>query len=299
MGDFLSIMHIAVLGNERSWYCAEIARAATARNMQCTRIDFPRLTAAVNSTSLPSLSGNDVDLTSVDAVIVRTMPPGSLEQVVFRMDALAQLAESGVLVINSPLAIEYAVDKYRTLSLLHAADIPVPETIVCEDYESAMHAFELLGGDVVIKPIFGAEGRGIVRVSDVDIAHRTFRTLTRLNAVLYLQKFIPHDGFDLRLLILDGEIIGGMKRICEEDFRVNISRNGRAEAYQPTAAECQLALQAAKKTDTCFAGVDLLYDRDGNCYVIEVNAVPGWRAFARVTNIDVADKLVALIEQKV
>ncbi len=136
-------------------------------------------------------------------------------------------------------------------------------------------------------------------MSDVDIAHRTFRTLSRLNAVLYLQKFISHAGFDLRLLVLDGKILGGMKRICDDDFRVNISRNGRAEIYQPTDVECQLALQAATETDTCFAGVDLLYDNEGNCYVLEVNAVPGWRAFASVTGIDVATKLVELIEQKV
>ncbi|VAX40482.1 Possible glutaminyl transferase clustered with tetrahydromethanopterin biosynthesis genes [hydrothermal vent metagenome] len=292
-------MHIAVLGNEGSWYCAEIARAAKRRNISCTRIDFPRLTAAVGVASLPLLAGSEIDLTQVDAVIVRTMPPGSLEQVVFRMDALAQLASQGVVVINSPLAIECAVDKYRTIATLHSANLPVPATIACEDYESAMTAFEVLGGDVVIKPIFGAEGRGIVRVSDVDIAHRTFRTLSRLNAVIYLQEFILHAGFDLRLLVLDGTIVGGMKRICEDDFRVNISRNGHAEIYTPTNAECQLALQAAKKTDTCFAGVDLLYDDKKNCYVIEVNAVPGWRAFARVTGIDVADKFVELIEQKI
>ncbi len=154
-----AMMHIAVLGNEGSWYCAEIARAAQLRNIKCTRIDFPRLTAAVNTTSLPMLSSSNVDLSKVDAVIVRTMPPGSLEQVVFRMDALAQLAYAGLMVINSPQSIEYAVDKYRTIAMLHAANIPVPATIVCEDYESAMNAFEALGSDVVIKPIFGAEGR--------------------------------------------------------------------------------------------------------------------------------------------
>ena len=62
----------------------------------------------------------------------------------------------------------------------------------------------MLGGDVVVKPLFGAEGRGIVRVSDPDLAFRTFRTLERIQSVLYLQQFIEHKGFDVRILVLDG-----------------------------------------------------------------------------------------------
>jgi len=285
-------VHIAVLGNEGSWYYADIARAAKRHDIVCTRIDFPSLSATVGNSEWPSLSANDLDLSTVDAIIVRTMPPGSLEQVVFRMDALGQLAESGLLVINSPKAIECAVDKYRTTAALFAVGLRVPETIVCENFEAAMQAFEMLGSDVVVKPIFGAEGRGIVRVSDIEIATRTFRTLSRLNAVLYLQKYIQHDGSDIRILVLNNQILGSMQRHSTEDFRVNVSRNGTATAYQPTVEECEMALRAAQVTDTCFAGVDLLYNEQGICYVIEVNAVPGWQAFSKVTQIDVADKLL-------
>ncbi len=234
---------------------------------------------------------------STDVVLVRTMPPGTLEQVVYRMDALSRLEAGGMRVINSPKSLECAVDKYLTTARCQAAGLPVPETVVCESEETALAAFEWLGGDVVVKPLFGSEGRGILRVSDSDLALRTFRTLSRLGAVLYLQKFIPHPGYDVRILVLAGEVLGGMKRYAApNEFRTNVSQQGRAEAHAPTSAECELAQTAAAATGAWFAGVDLLFDRAGECYVVEVNAVPGWKAFGRVNNMDVATALLKRIE---
>lgn len=220
------------------------------------------------------------------------MPPGSLEQVVFRMDALARLAASGIRVVNSPRSLECAVDKYLTTASLQVAGLPVPATIVCEHEDDAMFAFEQLGGDVVVKPLFGSEGRGIVRVSDPDLAHRTFRTLMRLDAVLYLQRFIDHGGFDVRILVLDQQVVGGIQRRSPNDFRTNVAREAVAVPHQPTEREIDFALRATSATGALIAGVDLLYDQQGHCYVIEVNAVPGWQAFGRVTGIDVAMKLI-------
>jgi ribosomal protein S6--L-glutamate ligase len=302
-------MQFAVLGNAGSWYCDVLQGAATSRGHHCKRIDFTQLTSSVgvaagapqsgSPRAVPSesIKSSDVALNNLDAVIVRTMPPGSLEQVVFRMDALARLEAAGVTVMNSPKAIECAVDKYLATSRLAAAGLPVPETVVCENADAALAAFETLGGDVVVKPLFGAEGRGIVRVSDPDLALRTFRTLERIDAVLYLQRFVEHEGFDVRLLLLDGKLIGAMKRRSWDDFRTNVSRSGKAELHTATEAERDLALRAAAAVGTRFAGVDLLYDRSGACYVIEVNAVPGWRALQRVTGGNVASDVIASFEE--
>jgi ribosomal protein S6--L-glutamate ligase len=208
------------------------------------------------------------------------------------------LEAAGTRVVNSPKALECAVDKYLTTARLQAGGLPVPETIVCEHEDSAMVAFTRLGGDVVVKPLFGAEGRGIVRVSDPDLAHRTFRTLMRLNSVLYLQRFVDHDGYDVRVLVLDGQVLGGMRRYSPDDFRTNVAREAKAVSYQPTSFEVDLALQAAAITGTFISGIDLLYDRQGNCYVIEVNAVPGWQAFSRVNDIDVAAAMISRVMQR-
>lgn len=291
-------MHIGVLGNAESWYVDDLSRAAQARGDRVSRIDYRTLIAKAGSAET-LLRAGDLDLLSLDAVIIRTMPPGSLEQVVFRMDVLHRVEAAGIPVLNPPRAIEHAVDKYLATARMAAAGLPVPETIVCESSESALAAFEMLGRDVVVKPVFGAEGRGIVRVSDPEIALRVFRTLERIDAVLYLQRFIPHPGYDLRVLVLEGKSLGGMRRYASDGFRTNIACNGRGEAWTPSDAELRLALKAAETIGATFAGVDLLCGADGEPYVIEVNAVPGWKAFRQATGVDVAATLLDWLSTKI
>ena len=200
-------MRIGILGNERSWYVEALTAAAARRAHTAFRLDFRALVSSVTSTETV-ISCGDITLNGLDAVIVRTMPPGSLEQVIYRMDVLARLEHAGVRVVNSPKAVECAVDKFLTTSRLADAGLPVPATVTCESSDAAMDAFDSLGGDVVVKPLFGSEGRGIVRVTDREIAFRTFRTLERIDATLYIQRFIDHGGVDTRILILDGKVIG-------------------------------------------------------------------------------------------
>ena len=254
-------MKIGVLANASSWYWHEIERAAVARGHVCERYEFSLLHAACGLGSVGIAQGEN-QLSDCDVVVVRTMPPGTLEQVVFRMDALQRLHLAGTRVVNSPKAIECATDKYLTTARLEVAGLLVPRTIVCQETEAAMSAFQQLGGDVVIKPIFGAEGRGICRVSDPDLAFRTFRTLERTGAVIYCQEFIRHAGFDVRVLVLNGKVVGGMKRFgANGDFRTNVSRDGRPEAHQPTDEEARLALSATEVVGATFAGIDLLTTR--------------------------------------
>lgn len=288
-------MHIAILANRGSWYCADLERAARSRGHRVSPMPFQQLAAQV-MTGRSSVHGASAELSAVDAVLVRTMPPGSLEQVVFRMNLLAQLETRGVVVLNPARAVECAVDKYLTTARLVAAGLPVPETFVCESADAALEAFAALGGDVVVKPIFGSEGRGILRVSDPDLALRTFRTLERIQAVLYLQRFIDHEGFDVRAMVLDGRVLAGMRRRSHSDFRTNVSRQGKAEAVELTDREKDWALRASAAVGTRLAGIDLLYDRQGQGYVIEVNGVPGWRALNAVAGCDVALEVVKSLE---
>ena len=291
-------MRIAILGNAGSWYVKTLSQAAAARGHQAMRVDFRRLTASVCGAHT-QLTAGEIDFAHIDAVVVRTMPPGSLEQVVYRMDALAALQTRGVMVSNPPKAIECCVDKFLTTARLAAAGLPVPQTVCCEDAESALQAFEQLGGDVVVKPLFGSEGRGIMRVSHHELALRSFRTIERIGGVLYLQKFVPHGGFDIRVLVLDGQVVGAIRRTSRDDFRTNISQAAKAESHELRHEEAELALNATRVTEAAFAGVDLVYNRDREPLIIEVNAVPGWRAFARVTRLDVSDRFVTWLEQSV
>src|SRR5262245_39499291 len=167
-------MRIALLAGGDGWHVRDLRRAAAALGHEAAAVDFRRVSAAVGG-------GQDA-LADLDAVLVRTMPPGSLEQVVFRMDALHRLQARGVAVLNPPVALEACVDKYLAAARLEAAGLRVPQTFVCQDAETALEAFAALGGDVVVKPLFGSEGRGMVRVRDPELAWRTFRAPERVQA---------------------------------------------------------------------------------------------------------------------
>jgi ribosomal protein S6--L-glutamate ligase len=280
-------MRIAILSSGSGWHVQDLHRAARELGHEAISIDFRRVQAgiAVDSDTLKTF----------DAVLVRTMPPGSLEQVVFRMDVLHRLQARGVTVLNPPAAVEACVDKYLATAKLDAAGLQVPPTVVSQSADSALDAFAKLGGDVVVKPLFGSEGRGIVRVNDGEMAWRVFRTLERLQAVLYLQKFIQHPGWDLRVFVIGNRVIAGMRRYARGDWRTNVAQGGRAEAVDVPFEQRRLAIRAMEAVHGHVAGVDLLQGPDGSWYVLEVNSVPGWRALAPVSKIDVANLLIRFV----
>lgn len=281
-------MKIAILSNGSGWHVRDLMRAAELLGHAAEPIDFRRIHASVpHATSL----------SSYDAVIVRTMPPGSLEQVVFRMDVLHRFEASGRRVLNPPRALEACVDKYLASARLDAAGLPTPATLVCQDAETAVAAFHELGGDVVVKPLFGSEGRGMIRVSDVEIAWRTFRAIERLQSIIYVQQFVHHPGWDLRAFVIDDSVVTAMRRYARDDWRTNVAQGGRAEATSLTADEERLALAAAEAVGTHIAGIDLLPRPDGGYFVLEVNAVPGWRALAPATGIDIAGEIVRYLSR--
>jgi RimK family alpha-L-glutamate ligase len=277
-------MNIAILSLGQGWHVRDLQRAARAQGHVADLVDFRRIHAAL-APATDCLAG-------YDAVIVRTMPPGSLEQVVFRMDVLHRVQARGVTVLNPPAALETCIDKYLASARLEAADLPTPPTVVCQDAEPALEGFHKLGGDVIVKPLFGSEGRGMMRVSDPELAWRTFRTLERTQAVLYLQQFIAHAGWDLRGFVIGDRVLTGMRRHARKDWRTNVAQGGRAEAVQLTTEEEKLALAAAHAVGVQVGGVDLLPRPGGGYYVLEVNAVPGWRALAPATGVDVAAAII-------
>src|SRR5262245_34778977 len=268
---------------------------AAAADHEIVVLPFSEISASVSPTSIHTAGCNLADF---DAVLVRTMPPGSLEQVVFRMDCLARHEAAGGIVINPARAIEAAVDKFLTTAKLQAAGLLTPRTICCQTSDEAMAAFAQLGGDVVLKPLFGSEGRGITRLNDENLALRAFKMLTQLGAVLYLQEFIEHEGHDIRLLVI-GDRILGMRRQNKLDWRTNISRGATAEPFTPDDSLIDIARRAAAAVHAPLAGVDLLPGRDGRLYTIEVNAVPGWKGLAKALNLDVARLVLDFISESV
>lgn len=292
-------MRIAVLGSTENWHYRDLMRAASGKH-ELVATPFSRIRSRISSASVEVSSANH-DLSDFDAVLVRTMPPGSLEQVVFRMDALARLEAAGVRVLNPPRAIEAAVDKYLATTRLKEAGLLVPRTFVCQSAADALEALDQLGGKAVLKPIFGGEGRGVTLLehqrraggANPLVIPRELEQLEHQGDVIYLQEFIDHNGADLRLLVI-GENVLGMRRRNPDDWRTNISRGAQAEPLEVTDELASLARRAAAAVGAPLAGVDLLPSRDGGLYAIEVNASPGWRALTRVTGVDVAQEVLRL-----
>jgi RimK family alpha-L-glutamate ligase len=285
-------MRFAVLAASESWYARDLARAAAAAHEVVT-LPFSQISAGVQSTGTTVTTAGR-SLAEFDAVLVRTMPPGSLEQVVFRMDCLGRYEAAGGVVINPAWAIEAAVDKFLTTARLQQAGLLTPRTICSQTPDEAMAAFAELGGDVVLKPLFGSEGRGITRLNDEALAERAFRMLAQLGAVLYLQEFVPHEGYDIRLLVI-GERIFAMRRRNLLDWRTNISRGATAEAFVPDESLVEMARRAGAAVGAPLAGVDILPGRDGQLYTIEVNAVPGWRGLGKALGVDVARIIIDFV----
>jgi ribosomal protein S6--L-glutamate ligase len=227
------------------------------------------------------------------------MPGGGLEEVVFRMDLLGRLAARGTPVVNSPRGLEIAIDKYLSLARMAAAGLPVPRTIGAQSPDAIRAAWHSLGRDCVAKPIFGSRGRGIARITDeaslvplIDAA----TAASPAGSVAYLQEFLPHDGWDVRILLVGQDAFAIRRFAVGGEWRTNVSLGGRPEAFSPPADWVELARAAARAVETEIAGVDLLPARDGRVVVLEVNAVPGWQGLEAATGIPVADTIVRHLE---
>jgi ribosomal protein S6--L-glutamate ligase len=287
------VQRVVALVSGLGWHVRDLRHAAERLAIRFDAVPFQKLEGWVGG-GRSRVAAESTDLADADGVLVRMVPPGTLEQIVFRMDALHRLHARGVRVMNPPAAIEAAVDKYLALARLDAAGLPVPATWTGETAAGALDAFERLGRDVVVKPLFGAEGRGLVRVSEPELARRAFQTIERLGGVLYLQQYVPHPGHDLRAFVLGGRVLGAIRRFATPgEWRTNVAQGGRAEVAVLERDAERLALRAAEAVGALMAGVDLLPDPDGRLLVIEVNAVPGWRALAAATRIDVASEVLS------
>lgn len=282
--------------NENSWCSMQLKEAAIKFGLQPLCFSFPRLMARIGFKPEVSLDESDV-LKDLKAIVVRPIGRGSLEEIIFRMDLLHRLKRLGMYIINPPNAIERSVDKYYALSLLEEAGLPVPRTVVTESAREALKAFNDLGGDVVIKPIFGSRGIGSTRISDPDIAERIFRALEFHHQVIYLQEFIPHGNYDIRVFVLGNRVLAAMRRFSNL-WKTNISLGAEPVAYRPTEEIEQLAIKSAEIIGCEVAGVDILESEKGN-FIIELNSQPGWRGLQSVTKTNIAEEIINYVINKV
>jgi RimK family alpha-L-glutamate ligase len=287
-------MRIVILSARRGWHTDQLVHALGTRGHVAVVLPYEGLVAGLGmrADDAGGLASEAASILDADAVIARIIPNGTLEQVVYRVDALHWIEACGVPVMNPPRTIERCVDKFYTSALLQRAGLRVPETVVCERIEDALAAVRRMG-DVIIKPIFGSMGHGMVRIDNVDVAFRILRSLAQTGTVFYVQRAIEHNGSDVRVLVAGGHVVGAIARHARPgEWRTNVAQGGTAHPLDLRAGWADIALRASAAVGADYAGVDLLPSPDGEPYVLEVNGVPAWQGLQQATGIDIASALV-------
>jgi len=291
---------VAIMTDEIGWHTRQLQAALQARAClgRCVDLADCRIdtTAAWHGLVIPGF-GRELP----DAVLVRGIAGGTFEQVTKRLGVLHALRELGVPVYNDARAIERSVDKSMTSLLLHAAGIPTPPTWATESIAQAQRIAireGAAGHALVLKPLFGSQGKGLRLVGDVEGVHYPLPDIgAAYGGLAYLQRFVPAStapGFDWRVLVIGGRSVTAMRRVSEHWIH-NVAQGARCEP-QSLADGCgpelsQLAVAAARALDMDYAGVDLMPSADG-IQVIEVNGVAAWQGLQRVTPVDIAQALV-------
>lgn len=228
-----------------------------------------------------------------DAVLVRSIAAGSFEAVTRRLGVLHALSRLGVPVWNSAQAIERCVDKSMTTFLIKNAGLPTPPTFTVEGRASAeaVATRELSQGPLVLKPLFGAQGRGI----------RLIRNIAELpgedgvNGVYYLQHYVPRDGppfRDFRIFVCAGRAVAMMSR-RGTDWITNVNRGAIPEPVSGHDEDelAAMAIRAADAVGADFAGVDIVPTQNGSFSVLEVNSMPAWSGLQSVVAVNIADAI--------
>ena len=286
-------MKIGIATRDRnSWSSTQLREALAKHNIPHLCFSFPQLVARAGYKPYINV-GNTSILEELDALLIRPIGRGSLEEIVFRMDMLYRLQRLGLYVINPPEAIEHCVDKYDLLAILEDNGIPVPRTAITENVDEALKAFNELGGDVVVKPIFGSRGIGSTRVKDPEIASTIFRAITFYHGVIYLQEFVHHCFSDIRAFVVGDRVVAAMRRLANS-WKTNYSQGARPEPLRLDRTMEEMAIKSAKLIECKIAGVDILESPRGPL-VVEVNSQPGWRGLQSVTRVNIADEIVDFV----
>lgn len=280
----VSAPRIALISDSNDWHARSLAGAFAAQGAHAQVLTLPACridTTSANGLNLPGFGAR-----LPDAVFVRVMSGSSFQAVTLRLGILHALSEIGVPVCNNARAIERCVDKSATSFLLTRAGLPTPATWATEQREAAAEIVRREKGPLVLKPLFGSQGRGLRLIREPD----QLPAPAEVAGVYYLQRFVgvERNGFhDFRVLVSRGRVVAAMMRHSAQ-WITNVKKGGTPVAAVADGAMKDLAVAAAAAVGADFAGVDIILDGDGNPTVLEVNSMPAWSGLQRTTPVDIA-----------
>ncbi len=282
---------VAIVVDQPDWHARKLSAAFQARNISSR---FVRLRDCGFDLERPGgliLPGFEAELPM--AAFVRCVPGGSFEEVTLCLSVLHALERRGIPLWNDARAIERCVDKAMTSFLLQRAGIPTPQTWVCRSLEAAraIAGRELEPGSaLVLKPLFGSQGRGLRLIEAVQ----DLPPPEEVSGVYYLQRFVrsPGSGWqDWRVLVAAGRPLSAMLRRGEK-WVTNRHQGAACEAWPLDDVLGSLAVNAAHAVGAGYAGVDVIRDAAGRHQVLEVNSMPAWSALQSVSTLDLTQGLV-------
>ncbi len=276
----------ALIVTERpDWHTPRLVRALEARGLSCHCAPLRACGIAVGHNATGLLIPGFDDTVPV-GVFVRSVGQGSFEQVTLCLGVLHALRELGVPVYNNARAIERCVDKSMTSFLLSTAGLPTPPTLATQNAEVARQALTRQP-DQVLKPLFGAQGRGLQRVA----GPQALPEAESVGGVYYLQPFIPprteNHWQDRRVFVIGDRAVAAMNR-HGLNWITNVHQGGRCEAVASDDEPAALAVRAAQAVGATYTGVDLIQNPQGRWLVLEVNSMPAWQGLQQVTATDIA-----------
>lgn len=280
-------MKIGVLSKSPEfWATTEIMKALTKQGVKPTYVKTPEVHLMLEGRRVDAVYEKK-SLGRLDAVVPRI--GRSLTQL-----GIMLLKQFELMQIPSTLSMEGLItarNKYLALQALHSAGVKIPESVLIASRNKNDEPTEYLSPPLVMKLLSGTQGIGVMRVRDAKEAGPIIDTLWELDQMICLQKFLPNPGEDIRVFVIDGEIVGAMKRkAAPHEWRSNIHIGGRGVAHKPTRAEAETSIRAAEAVGVEIAGVDLISVKD-EPYVIEVNASPGFRGLLEATGVNAAESI--------
>ena len=279
---------IAIIAEPRDSHAAWLKKAFRKMGSRASIVQFASFAFASDDPAGVTCVGG-----LPQSVLVRTVPGGAFEAVTRRLSILHALRELGVQVWNDARAIERCVDKSLASFLVQRAGLPTPTTWAIEDraQAAAICAAELARGPLVLKPLFGSQGRGLRLITTVE----DLPPPEELGGVYYLQRFAGNDegGFhDYRVLVSGGRALAAMRR-TGAGWITNVKRGGRPDAIPLSGDFRRLALGAARAVGADFCGVDIIVPRGAEPMILEVNSMPAWSGLQKVTDFSLAEAIAA------
>ncbi|MFZ9700279.1 MAG: 30S ribosomal protein S6--L-glutamate ligase [Flavobacteriales bacterium] len=287
-------MHLAILSRNGNLYSTKrLVQAAEQRGHRVTVIDVLKCNLLMEKRN-PGIYYQNGFLTDVDGVIPRIGASvtfyGSAVVRQFEMKKVFSAVESQALIRSR--------DKLRSLQILSRAGLGLPKTVFTNFARNVDPILETLGTPVVIKILEGTQGLGVVLAENRSAAKSVIEAFHSLKVRIIMQEFIAEaKGADIRAFVVDGKVVGAMKRQAKEgEFRSNLHQGGTASVVRLSAEEKETALRAAKALGLGVAGVDMLQSKRGPL-VMEVNSSPGLEGIEKATGKDIAGKIIQYMER--